>query len=98
MPEHLADALGVEGRPAELLLEPVSSGSGELKPLPPSRTASLTCEVGYLTLRRSVSVGIGQVGCHSAKFANEKDTANIREAIARYDIKHPVVNDRDMAM
>jgi DNA-binding beta-propeller fold protein YncE len=35
------------------------------------------------------------VGVHSAKFQNEKDTENIREAIKRYEIGHPVVNDRD---
>lgn len=29
------------------------------------------------------------VGVHSAKFENEKDSANIREAIARYKIQHP---------
>lgn len=35
------------------------------------------------------------VGVHSAKFENEKDNANIREAILRYNIEHPVVNDAD---
>jgi thiol-disulfide isomerase/thioredoxin len=33
------------------------------------------------------------IGVHSAKFANEKDRENIRSAILRYDIEHPVVND-----
>lgn len=33
------------------------------------------------------------VGVHSAKFDNEKDSNNIREAILRYGIEHPVVND-----
>ncbi|MGB1539985.1 MAG: thioredoxin-like domain-containing protein, partial [Rickettsiales bacterium] len=33
------------------------------------------------------------IGVHSAKFANEKDTENIRQAMLRYDIEHPVVND-----
>lgn len=33
------------------------------------------------------------IGVHSAKFENEKDAQNIREAILRYNIKHPVVND-----
>jgi DNA-binding beta-propeller fold protein YncE len=33
------------------------------------------------------------IGVHSAKFANEKDTAQIRSAILRYEIRHPVVND-----
>jgi thiol-disulfide isomerase/thioredoxin len=35
------------------------------------------------------------VGIHSAKFENEKDTANISKAILRYGIKHPVINDAD---
>lgn len=36
------------------------------------------------------------IGVHSAKFTNEKDSDNIREAIKRYEIEHPVVNDADM--
>jgi thiol-disulfide isomerase/thioredoxin len=36
------------------------------------------------------------IGVHSAKFTNEKGTDNIRQAIMRYEIEHPVVNDRDM--
>ncbi len=36
------------------------------------------------------------IGVHSAKFDNEKDSENIRRAILRYDIEHPVVNDGDM--
>jgi thiol-disulfide isomerase/thioredoxin len=35
------------------------------------------------------------VGVHSAKFDNEKDTDSIRQAILRYGVEHPVVNDRD---
>ncbi len=35
------------------------------------------------------------VGVHSAKFANEKDSFEIKKAIARYGITHPVVNDKD---
>jgi len=35
------------------------------------------------------------IGVHSAKFTNEKDTAQIRQAILRYGLQHPVVNDRD---
>ena len=36
------------------------------------------------------------IGVHSAKFDNEKDSKNIRDAIIRYDIQHPVVNDSEM--
>ena len=35
------------------------------------------------------------IGVHHPKFDNEKDSANIREAIVRYEIEHPVVNDSD---
>ena len=36
------------------------------------------------------------IGVHSAKFTAEKDTDNIRQAILRYEIEHPVLNDKDM--
>src|SRR4051812_1616350 len=35
------------------------------------------------------------IGVHSAKFDNEKVTENIRKAILRYQIAHPVVNDAE---
>ena len=35
------------------------------------------------------------IGVHSAKFDNEKETENIRQAVLRYDIEHPVLVDRD---
>jgi DNA-binding beta-propeller fold protein YncE len=38
------------------------------------------------------------VGVHSAKFDNEKETGNIRKAILRYEIEHPVVNDANMTI
>jgi thiol-disulfide isomerase/thioredoxin len=34
------------------------------------------------------------IGVHSAKFDNEQETENIRQAILRYDIEHPVVVDK----
>jgi thiol-disulfide isomerase/thioredoxin/sugar lactone lactonase YvrE len=36
------------------------------------------------------------IGVHSAKFDSEKSTENIRKAILRYEISHPVVNDANM--
>ena len=36
------------------------------------------------------------IGVHSAKFTAEKGTENIRQAILRYEIEHPVVNDHQM--
>ncbi len=38
------------------------------------------------------------IGVHSAKFTEEQDTRNIREAVERYDIRYPVINDRDMTL
>ena len=35
------------------------------------------------------------IGVHSAKFMAEKATENVRQAILRYDLEHPVVNDAD---
>ena len=38
------------------------------------------------------------IGVHSAKFSNEQDTEAIRQAILRYEIEHPVVNDKDFTV
>ena len=38
------------------------------------------------------------IGVHSAKFENERDADNIRQAILRYEIEHPVVNDSNFAI
>jgi thiol-disulfide isomerase/thioredoxin len=38
------------------------------------------------------------IGVHSAKFTGERETDNIRQAVLRYEIEHPVVNDRDMVV
>ncbi|MEW5987529.1 MAG: thioredoxin-like domain-containing protein [Chloroflexota bacterium] len=35
------------------------------------------------------------IGVHSAKFANEGETENIRRIILRYELEHPVINDKD---
>src|SRR4028118_1587742 len=36
------------------------------------------------------------ISVHSAKFKNEDETANIRNALLRYNIEHPVLNDKDL--
>ena len=36
------------------------------------------------------------IGVHSAKFPGERNTENIRQAILRYEIEHPVINDDEM--
>jgi thiol-disulfide isomerase/thioredoxin len=38
------------------------------------------------------------IGVHSAKFDTERDSQNIREAILRYEISHPVINDANMVL
>src|SRR4029078_8259221 len=38
------------------------------------------------------------IGVHSAKFANEKESENIRRAVMRYEIEHPVINDSEMTV
>uniref|UniRef100_A0A182QK42 Thioredoxin-like fold domain-containing protein n=1 Tax=Anopheles farauti TaxID=69004 RepID=A0A182QK42_9DIPT len=45
-----------------------------------------------------IEQGLAVVGVHSAKFKNEKDSNNIRAAVERYEISHPVVNDNVSAM
>lgn len=36
------------------------------------------------------------LGVHAGKYRTERQTANIREAVARFGITHPVVNDRHL--
>src|SRR5689334_4781977 len=38
------------------------------------------------------------IGVHSAKFFNEQDKKNIENAVARYEISHPVVVDKNMSI
>lgn len=52
-------------------------------------------DLHQLEKRHSVEDGLVVVGVHSAKFPNEKVLDNIRSAVLRYDICHPVVNDSD---
>ena len=35
------------------------------------------------------------IGVHSAKFTTEKDTEQLRKAVLRHEIRHPVVNDAE---
>jgi len=35
------------------------------------------------------------IGVHSAKFVNERESANIEEAILKYDLRHPVIVDSE---
>lgn len=38
------------------------------------------------------------IGVHSGKFDGERNSANIREAVLRYKIEHPVINDANYAI
>lgn len=44
------------------------------------------------------SEGLTIIGCHSAKFTNEKSSGNVQAAIQRHEINHPVVNDLNNSM
>ena len=46
-------------------------------------------------LERAYPNDLVVIGVHSAKFETEKGTKNIEEAILRYEIEHPVVNDHE---
>jgi sugar lactone lactonase YvrE/thiol-disulfide isomerase/thioredoxin len=38
------------------------------------------------------------IGVHAAKFEHERDTDNIRQIVLRYELEHPVANDRDLTV
>uniref|UniRef100_A0A4W4EMU5 NHL repeat-containing protein 2 n=1 Tax=Electrophorus electricus TaxID=8005 RepID=A0A4W4EMU5_ELEEL len=50
-------------------------------------------DLHQLEQRYTFKDGLVVVGVHSAKFPNEKVLQNIRSAVLRYGITHPVVND-----
>ncbi|KAG8549772.1 hypothetical protein GDO81_019793 [Engystomops pustulosus] len=51
-----------------------------------------------LEQRYSDTDGLVIIGVHSAKFPNERVLDNIKSAVLRYDITHPVVNDADATL
>lgn len=53
-------------------------------------------ELKYLEQKYKDSLTV--IGVHSAKFDNEKEVENIRQAVLRYDIEHPVVVDSNFAI
>jgi len=52
-------------------------------------------DLGYLENKFGNKLTV--IGVHSAKFKNEQDSENIRQAILRYGVHHPVVNDFDFS-
>ncbi|XP_061822691.2 NHL repeat-containing protein 2 [Nerophis lumbriciformis] len=55
-------------------------------------------DLHQLEQKHSVKDGLVIVGVHSAKFPNEKVLDNVRSAVLRYDICHPVVNDGEASL
>ncbi|XP_070707716.1 NHL repeat-containing protein 2 [Pempheris klunzingeri] len=55
-------------------------------------------DLHQLEKKHSVEDGLVVVGVHSAKFPNEKVLDNVRSAVLRYDISHPVVNDSEACL
>ncbi len=49
-------------------------------------------------LERAYPNNVVVIGVHSAKFATERDSDNIREAILRHDIEHPVLVDSNLEL
>ncbi|MBI4221859.1 MAG: redoxin domain-containing protein, partial [Planctomycetes bacterium] len=49
-------------------------------------------------LETKYSKELAVIGVHSAKFQNEREAENIRQAILRYGIEHPVINDSNLAI
>ncbi|KAK1122536.1 hypothetical protein K0M31_008987 [Melipona bicolor] len=55
-------------------------------------------DLDALEKRFSIKDGLVVVGVHSAKFSNERDSKRLLSAVQRYNIKHPVVNDKTMSV
>ena len=46
-------------------------------------------------LEQKYPTELAVVGVHTAKFPSERETANIRQAVRRYQVYHPVLNDNE---
>lgn len=53
-------------------------------------------DLEYLEQKFQEERSIVILGCHSAKFLNERGSAKVRDAVLKYEIKHPVINDDKM--
>ena len=49
-------------------------------------------------LEREFARELVVIGVHSAKFPAERESANLRAAVARLGLHHPVVNDAEHAV
>ncbi|EDV22671.1 uncharacterized protein TRIADDRAFT_11855, partial [Trichoplax adhaerens] len=50
-------------------------------------------DLKHLHSKFSIEDGVMIIGVHSAKFDDEKSTANVIQSILRHELDHPVVND-----
>ena len=55
-------------------------------------------DLEYLEKKFQEERSIVLIGCHSAKFLNERGSAKVRDAVLKYEIKHPVINDDRMVV
>ena len=46
-------------------------------------------------LEKKYANDLAVIGVHSAKFPNEKDIGNLHNAVRRYQLEHPVINDSE---
>jgi thiol-disulfide isomerase/thioredoxin len=53
-------------------------------------------DLEYLESKFGNENSIAFVGVHSAKFLNEKGILKVKNAVLKYDVKHPVINDDKM--
>lgn len=53
-------------------------------------------DLEYLEQKFKEERSIVFIGCHSAKFINEKGAEKVRDAVLKYEIHHPVINDDKM--
>jgi thiol-disulfide isomerase/thioredoxin len=53
-------------------------------------------DIEYLENKFQQEQSIAFIGVHSAKFTNEKGSAKVRDAVLKYEVKHPVINDDKM--
>jgi len=49
-------------------------------------------------IEREFGDSLTVIGVHTAKFPAEKETENLRQAVLRYGLEHPVVNDGEFAI
>lgn len=53
-------------------------------------------DIEFLENKFKDEPSIAFIGCHSAKFTNERGPNKVREAILKYEVKHPIINDDKM--